>query len=169
VVIASVVAGIEPIPIPGVIVPGTVTGREVPGAVPIEIRVSVPIPPTVIIPRVVIPGRGIPGTVMPGSVPTSVVVVSHIPGPEGPGVVPGPGRGIPNRYGTVFKGKTDILTVRDHQGVSGAKDVSLGGVGIGQQIVQFFIGWGHLLGHHGRTGVNTVVKSLALKAASGRA
>jgi hypothetical protein len=170
VVIASVVAGIEPVPIPGVIIPGTITGREVPGAVPIEIRVSVPISPSVVIPRLVIPRSVVPGPVVPRSVPTpGIVVVTQVPRPESPGIVPGPGRGIPNRYGIVFKRETDVFACRNNQGVSGAKDISLGGMGIGQQIVQFFIGWGRLLGHNGRTGVNTVVKSLALKTACGRA
>jgi hypothetical protein len=167
IVIARVMAGIEPVPVPGVIVPGMVEGRVVPGAVPV--RISIPISPTVIIPRVVIPRRVIPGTAVPRSPPPGIIVVTQIPRPESPGIVPGPGRGIPNRYGIVFKGETDVLAFRNHQGVSGAKDISLGGVGIGQQIVQFFIGWGRLLGHNGRTGVDTVVKGLALKTACGRA
>jgi hypothetical protein len=159
--------GIEPIPIPGVIVPGMVEGRGIPGIV--EKRISVPIPPTVIIPGVVIP-RGVrPGPVVPRISPTPIIIVPHIPRPEGPGVVPSPGGGVPNRYSIVFKRETDILAVRNHQGVSGAEDIGLGGMGVGQQIIQFFMGGSRLLGYNRRTGVDTVVKSLALKTACGRA
>jgi hypothetical protein len=175
VIITRIMSRVEPVPVPGIIVPGMVTGRVEPGAVPdMEIRITVPIRPTVIIPRVVIPvsvrpGPIIPTVIIPGAVPTPVIIVSHIPRPVSPGIVPSPGRGVPNRYRFIFNRERDVLVVRKYQGISGTKDISLGGVGIGQQIIQFFTGWGRLFDHNGRTGVDTVVKNLALKTACGRA
>jgi hypothetical protein len=181
VIIPSVISGIIAVPVPVVVVVIAVPG-PVPAVVAIMVVVAVRVVGRAPMPGIKIPGIPVPGvvetvsapgTVIPGIVVPRIVIrpviISHIPRPEGPGIVPGPGRGIPNRYGIVVEGETDVLTCRNHKGVSGAKDISLGGVGIGQQVVQFFIGRGRLLGHNGRTGVDAVVKSLALKTACGRA
>jgi hypothetical protein len=163
-------AGIEAVPVPGIIVviavPGAVNAVE--GV--IEMRSIVP---GIVVPGIPVPGRVAvtPGPIIPGIVetPVAIVEIPHIPRPVCPRIIVEPGGSIPDGNDGFAVIETDFLSFGYYEGVPGAEDIGLGRMAVCEQIVQFLTGGS--LRHHllDGTGIEAIVEHQGADTACGRA